>query len=126
MTIKQRVKMCCIKNSTTLSKVSTGMNMSLGTLSNRLKVGKFYKKEMEKMAECIGCTYRSYFEIGDKIIEKSDNREQIEAALTYAGKDTSAIRLKGGKFTEPELEKIAATIGGKYKTEFRFKDGTVI
>ena len=68
-----------------------------------------------------------------------DISTKIKLALTYAkiseaelarriGTSSQALgqRLKTGKFTSEELEKIATVIGAKYSCCFKFQDGTEI
>ncbi|RGJ72175.1 XRE family transcriptional regulator [Eubacterium sp. TM05-53] len=65
--------------------------------------------------------------------------KQIIAALAYAHKNQQDIadtfgctkqnvstRIKREKLSDDELEKIAKTIGAKYKCYFEFEDGTKI
>lgn len=65
--------------------------------------------------------------------------KQMIAALAYAQKNQQYIadvlectkqnistRIKREKFTDDELEKIAKSIGAKYKCYFEFEDGTKI
>lgn len=65
--------------------------------------------------------------------------KQIIAALAYAHKSQQDIadtfgctkqnvstRIKREKLSDDELEKIAKTIGAKYKCYFEFEDGTKI
>ncbi len=44
------------------------------------------------------------------------------------GKSPQAFgqRLKTGKFTTEEMEQIATALGGRWRAEFVFEDGTVI
>lgn len=64
---------------------------------------------------------------------------KIKLAITYAkiseaelarriGTSSQALgqRLKTGKFTSEELEKIASVIGAEYTYGFKFSDGTEI
>lgn len=68
-----------------------------------------------------------------------DISTKIKLALTYAkisevelarriGTSSQALgqRLKTGKFTSQEIEKIAAVIGAEYIYIFKFADGTEI
>lgn len=68
-----------------------------------------------------------------------DISTKIKLALTYAkiseaelarriGTSSQALgqRLKTGKFTSEELEKIASVIGAEYVFAFKFSDGTEI
>lgn len=68
-----------------------------------------------------------------------DISTKIKLALTYAkiseaelarriGTSSQALvqRLKTGKFTSQEIEKIAAAIGAEYIYIFKFADGTEI
>ena len=65
--------------------------------------------------------------------------QKIKLACTFAGISESELarriettpqnlhqRLKVGKFTSAELEKIAAALGADFSISFRFPDGTVI
>lgn len=65
--------------------------------------------------------------------------QKIKMLIAYSGiseaelarrMDTSPSafhqRLKTGRFTVEELERIAAAVGGSYVFEFRFPDGTTI
>lgn len=68
-----------------------------------------------------------------------DITTKIKLAITYAkmseaelarriGTSSQALgqRLKTGKFTSEELEKIASTLGAEYIYGFKFPDGTEI
>ena len=73
-------------------------------------------------------------------MEKITLQQKIDMALAYAGNVTkkdiaeklgvtpSAFgqRLKTGKFTQEELELIAAAMDAEYISKFRFKDGKEI
>ena len=65
--------------------------------------------------------------------------QKIRMALSYAGISQAELarrigttpqnlhqRVKRNKFTEEELEEIAAALGGTWRAEFVFDDGTVI
>ena len=67
------------------------------------------------------------------------NAKLIKMALAYAGKSEAWLareigstasafnqRMKTDKFTSEEMEKIAATLGGKYKASITFSDGTTL
>lgn len=66
-------------------------------------------------------------------------KEQIKGALAYAGKNQTEAaealdttkqnfyyKLQRETLTDQELEKIAESIGAKYKCYFEFEDGTKI
>ena len=65
--------------------------------------------------------------------------QKIRMALSYAGISQAELarrigttpqnlhqRVKRNKFTQEELEEIAAALGGTWRAEFVFDDGTVI
>ncbi|MCI9484533.1 MAG: helix-turn-helix transcriptional regulator [Clostridiaceae bacterium] len=65
--------------------------------------------------------------------------QKIRMALSYAGISQAELarrigttpqnlhqRVKRNKFTKEELEEIAAALGGTWRAEFVFDDGTVI
>lgn len=65
--------------------------------------------------------------------------KKIRMALSYAGISQAELarrigttpqnlhqRVKRNKFTKEELEEIAAALGGTWRAEFVFDDGTVI
>ena len=65
--------------------------------------------------------------------------QKIRMALSYAGISPAELarrigttpqnlhqRVKRNKFTKEELEEIAAALGGTWRAEFVFDDGTVI
>ncbi len=65
--------------------------------------------------------------------------QKIKMALSYAGISQSELarkigttpqnfsqKLKRNSFTKEEMEQIAAVIGGSWRAEFVFSDGTVI
>lgn len=65
--------------------------------------------------------------------------QKIKLACTFAGISESELarriettpqnlhqRLKVGKFTTAEIEKIAEALGAEYLFSFKFKDGTII
>lgn len=65
--------------------------------------------------------------------------QKIKMALSYAGISQAELarrigttpsnlnqKVKRNTITKEEMEKIAAVIGGKWRAEFVFEDGTVI
>ncbi|RKJ78384.1 XRE family transcriptional regulator [Butyricicoccus sp. 1XD8-22] len=65
--------------------------------------------------------------------------QKLRMALSYAGISQAELarrigttpqnlhqRVKRNKFTKEELEEIAAALGGTWRAEFVFDDGTVI
>lgn len=65
--------------------------------------------------------------------------KKIKMALAYKGMSEAELakkletspsafnqRMKTGKFTSTELEKIAEILGGTYRYSFEFSDGTII
>lgn len=66
-------------------------------------------------------------------------QQKIDMACAHAGISRAELarrletsppafkqRLDRGKFTQQELEKIAAVLDGEYFSGFRFRDGTII
>ena len=65
MTIKQKIEMACIISGITQTELASRIGMSQQNLSKRLKVGKFSDKELQSIAQAIGCKYFSGFEFPD-------------------------------------------------------------
>lgn len=77
-----------------------------------------------------------YNKIQKGVVEIITIQEQIETALIHSGLNQKEFcekigmspssliqRMKTGKFTKPELERMASAMGCEYISHFRFPDG---
>ena len=64
-TIKEQIKAALEHAEMTQKDFCKKIDMSEQSLIQRMKTGKFTKQELEKMAEAMGCEYKSYFEFPD-------------------------------------------------------------
>lgn len=141
LTIKQRVKIACDISNIKMSMVAEQMGMSPSSFTQRLSRGKSTKQDLMKIAEIIGCEYRSSFVFpSGKSFSAPLIGDQIMGALVYSGMTIAELggklglvyadnvkgRMSTGKFTQEELEMLASYMGCTYISEFVFKDGTVI
>ena len=65
MTIKQKIENACNVSGITITELAKRIGTSQPNLSKRLKVGKFSDKELQEIAQAIGCKYFSGFEFPD-------------------------------------------------------------
>lgn len=140
MNIKQRVKIVCEIAGMNLGDVGFKMGMSQSTFSTRLKTGKFTKDELMQIAEILNCKYISYFKFDDgSIISANSTGDEIKRACEYAQMSATELgrkmgvtqpaisrKLKTGKFTHDELNRIAGMIGCDYESRFEFDNGVKV
>ena len=65
MTIRQKISCACLQVGISQTELAKRLDMSQQNLSKRLKVGKFSEKELQQIANALGCKYHSYFEFAD-------------------------------------------------------------
>lgn len=61
ITLQQKIKVACDEAGISLTELGAKMGMSQASISKRVKTGKFTQEELEKMAEIMGCKYKSSF-----------------------------------------------------------------
>lgn len=65
ITIQEQIKTAAIHGNITLAEVAKKVGMSPQSFSNRMKTGKFTKKELNEIGKALGAEYISYFKFSD-------------------------------------------------------------
>ena len=65
ITIQQKISGAMAASGKTQQEIASAFEISQQAFSQRLKTGKFTQEELEKIANIIGCKYKSYFEFPD-------------------------------------------------------------
>lgn len=65
MTIQEQIKTACIHANINITELAERFGTSQANFSKRLKVGKFTRDELEKIASILGCEYIAIFKFPD-------------------------------------------------------------
>lgn len=139
LTVKKKVKIACDIAGTSITQLGEKMGMSRPTIFQRLKTGKFSIEEYEKMTDILGCKLIFGFRFNDDMSVDEEAgltaKEKVIAAckkteisMTELGKrmgmsrQNFSSRLKVGKFSIEEYEKIADILGCEFVFKFEFTD----
>ena len=139
-TIKQRIKIACIKSDLSLTDLALKFGLSPSAFTQRLQRGKFTKSDLTKIAEILGCKYKSCFRFDDGFsADNPDIGKQIKSALDHGGMTITELgvrfgikqqamskKMQIGKFTQDDLYKIAQSMDCEYISEFCYDDGAVL
>lgn len=65
ITIQEQIKTAAIHGDVTLAEIAKKVGMSPQSFSNRMKTGKFTRKELDEIGEALGAEYISCFRFPD-------------------------------------------------------------
>ena len=137
---KLRIITLCMKSNVKMKALADGLGIAAPTFSLRLKNPCFKFAEQYKMAEVLGCKFCPTITTEDgKEFTGATVNDIFRNILNYKNITITELsekigmatpnlieRLKRGKYTNTEIEKLAEVLDCKYESWFVYDDGTKI